>query len=446
MDLTPHSLRQRLAQLPAARRYRVAYSGGRDSHVLLHCMHAAVAGSQLSAIHVHHGLHPEADQWAAHCRQVCAALQVPLAVIEVDARPGAGESPEAAARAARYRALAQQLEAGDALVTAHHRQDQAETLLLQLLRGAGPRGLAAMPPHAVLGAGLHLRPLLGYAAEALAAYATEQQLHWIEDHSNHDQSLDRNFLRHGVAPLLARRWPAWDETVARAAVNNAEAARLADALGRLDLGDSVGPRADELDLDALRHLDRTRQANALRLWLRDLGLAVPSRSHLQRILDDVVGARPDAAPLVRWEGVEVRRYRDRLFAMTPLPAHDAGQRIAWHLQQPLSLPAVGVRLCATRVRGRGVRTDLFSQGSGEVRFRCGGERLRPVGGAHRRELKTLFQERGVAPWQRGRIPLLYVGDQLAAVGDLWVEHTLAAASDQWGYELVLQPLERQASH
>lgn len=445
MELTPHHLRRRLAQLPAARRYRVAYSGGRDSHVLLHCLRA-VQPQATSAVHVHHGLHPEADRWAEHCVEVCAKLNVTLDVIEVNAHPAAGQSPEAAAREARYRALAECLGHDEALLTAHHRNDQAETLLLQLLRGAGPRGLAAMPAHCSLGAGLHLRPLLEFPRAALADYAARLDLNWVEDHSNLDLNLDRNFLRHRVAPVLAERWPAWDATLARAAVNSSESAMLAEALGHADLQLAVTADPLQLDLAALRRLDRVRRANVVRVWLQGLGVATPARAHMQRLLDDVVDGRVDAEPVVHWAGVELRRYRERLYAMAPLAPHDPNQCIPWSLQAPLPLPALEVCLSAVCTQGRGVRADALVRGDTQVRFRRGGERLRPVGSAHHRELKTLFQEAGVAPWQRARIPLLYVGDQLAAVGDLWVEHALAPAPDQWGYELVMKPLEDGASH
>lgn len=442
MELTPHRLRQQLVQLPAARRYWVAFSGGRDSYVLLHCLHALAAESAmvLRAVHVHHGLHTDADQWARHCAQICADLGVDLDLVEVDARPAPGQSPEAAAREARYRVLAERLAPGEALLTAHHRNDQAETLLLQLLRGAGPRGLAAMPAHSMLGAGLHLRPLLVFSGATLAAYAERFQLRWIEDPSNRDLDLDRNFLRHRIGPVLAERWPAWDATLARAAANSAETAALADQLAALDLQHTVTEDPAQLNLSALRRLDETRQRNVVRAWVRELGLPTPSRVHLQRVFEDVIEARADAEPVVHWDGVEVRRYRDRLFAMAPLAAHDSTVCIPWRLGEPLELIELGLRLSAVRGRGRGVRAEAFPDGCAQVRFRRGGERLRPAGCAHQRALKSLFQERGVTPWQRARIPLLYVGDQLAAVGSLWIEDRFAATADEWGLKFTVQPL------
>lgn len=440
MELTPQYLRHCLARWPAVRRFWLAYSGGRDSHVLLHCVRALGEGATvgLRVVHVHHGLYPQADDWVRHCRQVCAGLGLELQVLRVDARAAAGHSPEAAAREARYQALAACLSAGDALLTAHHREDQAETVLLQLLRGAGPHGLAAMPAENPLGRGLHLRPLLACDRAALSDYAQRHGLQWIDDHSNSDLGFDRNYLRHRVLPALAERWPAWDATLARAADNNADAAALIDHLGASDLRQVATEHADQLDVPALAALEPYRQRNAVRMWLRGLALPAPSRQQLRHVLDDVLAARADAEPLVRWPGVEVRRYRQRLYAMAPLRDHDPGQCVPWVLDEPLRLPELGLRLQAVRQRGAGVRAQLCAAPV-TVRFRCGGERLQPVGSRHRRSLKTLFQEHGIAPWQRARIPLLYVGDQLAAVGDLWIEQDVCAADDEWGYTMSMQP-------
>ncbi len=443
MDLTPHHLRQRLRALPPARRYWVAYSGGRDSHVLLHCARqimSVTTPAELRAVHVHHGLHPHADAWQRHCAAVCADLGVGLHCVQVDAQAGPGQSPEAAARDARYQAIAGLLQSGDALLTAHHRNDQAETVLLQLLRGAGPRGMAAMPASAPLGSGLHLRPLLKFPRQALSDYAARLGLNWVEDASNADTRFERNFVRQRLVSVVAERWPAWDATLARAAENSAEAAYLTDQLGQLDLLQALGESPGEIDLIALRELDSARQRNVIRTWLRRLGLPTPTRAHLQRLLDEVVMARVDAEPMVHWEGAEVRRYRDRLYAMTPLPPHDPKQRMLWDLRAPLVLDGLNLRMTARRARGRGVRCDACAFNPVQVGFRSGGERLRPLGSAHRRPLKTLFQERGVAPWQRDRIPLLYVGEQLAAVGSLWLDQTLAASTDEEGFELLLEPL------
>lgn len=442
-ELTPQALTRQLRLFPPARRYWVGYSGGRDSHVLLHCLQAAQSelGAQLCAVHVHHGLHAEADGWAEHCQRVCDALGIPCNVLRVDARPRPGQSPEAAARDARYTALTSLLSAGDALLTAHHRHDQAETVLLQLLRGAGPHGTAAMPAAAPLGEGVQLRPLLSFSGSALATYAQRHGLQWIEDHSNQDTGFDRNYVRHRLVPVLEERWPAWDATLARNAQLQAEAAQLADALASEDLLRVGGKQPNQLNLPALQSLEPARQRNVVRAWLRSLGLPTPTQEHLRHVFTDLIAARPDAQPLVRWHGIEVRRYRDYVYASAPLQEHDPHTCIPWSLDRPLELSALGMRLVAARQRGCGVRVADCSQSQTLVRFRCGGERLKPVGSVHRRTLKTLFQDHGVAPWQRSRLPLLYVGDRLAAVADLWVEDTLSAAGDEWGYTFSLTPIE-----
>ncbi len=433
MDFTPRHLLERLRSfLPPVHGYWVAYSGGLDSHVLLHAL-AAVRGelgdTRLAAVHVHHGLHADADLWTEHCTAVCGALGVPLTVLRVDARAGAGESPEASARAARYRALEQLLGAGDVLLTAHHLDDQAETLLLQLLRGSGPHGLAAMPQSSALGAARHGRPLLDVPREALRRYARGEGLSWVEDSSNAELHFDRNYLRHEILPRLAARWPSARETLARSAAHCAEAASLLDELAALDLQAVLGDGPDRLAVPRLLALSSARRRNVLRIWLRGLGLPLPSQAQLAQV-EQALAADWDAEPCVHWSGAEVRRYRDQLYAMAPLPAHDSGAEIEWDLEAPLELPALGGRLRATRVQGQGVHA---SRGRVTVRFRAGGERCRPLGRHETHALKKLFQEAGVPPWQRERIPLIFIGGELAAVAGLWVCEPFAASGMDYGW-------------
>jgi tRNA(Ile)-lysidine synthase len=411
--MLPEVLKDALRRFPPASRLIVAYSGGLDSHVLLHAA-SLLRGAdfpELRAIHVHHGLAPRADAWTVHCEAVCAALGVPLEVIRVDARAETGESPEAAARAARYRALEAALTPGDGLLTAHHRRDQAETLLLQLLRGAGPAGLAAMPRWQPLGAGWHGRPLLDVSRECLEAHARAHGLVWIEDESNLDIRFDRNLLRQEVMPRLRERWPALDEMLARAASHQAEALGLLGELARQDLEDLRGDPPGTLSVSALARLRPARRRNALRFWLMDKGLPLPSMARLQSVLDDVLTAAPDAMPRVAWEGGEVRRYRDALYAMPPMALHDPALRLPWDGRSPLAIDALGVVLTPEWLQGQGLVPE-----AGEtltVAFRRGGETMRVRD--RTRELKKLMQERGIPPWERERVPLVYRGDELVAV-------------------------------
>lgn len=426
MDITDH-LRCFLQSQPPAGRYVVAYSGGLDSHVLLHAL--SRLGVALAAVHVHHGLSRNADLWAEHCQTQCAALQVPCSVVRVQV-PRDGRGLEAAARAARYAALAQALEAGEMLLTAHHQDDQAETLLLMLMRGAGVAGLAAMPQVRPCGAGLLGRPLLGVSRSALHAYAVAHGLSWVDDESNFDTSLDRNYLRHELLPLLQRRWPAALPTLARSAAHLAEAGELLAELAAADLDAARGDRPDTLSVTALHTLSAARRRNLLRHWLRHLGLPPPDTAHLHRIEQEVLPARPDAGPRVDWSGAEVRRYRDDLYAMAPqAPVPDT--ELAWDLAQPLSLPD-GRCLVASPAIGGGVSAESVAAARVTVRFRAGGERCAPVGRGHNHELKKLFQEVGVPPWERERIPLLFVDGVLAQVVGYWICAPFAATAGEEG--------------
>lgn len=420
---------------PATRRYWIAYSGGLDSHVLLHAMAElrAAHGMTLRAAHVDHALHPDSARWAEHCQAVCAGLGIPCQTVRVHAKAGRGASPEAAARRARYQALADLMEPGDCLLTAHHLDDQAETLLLQLLRGSGPHGLAAMPPCAGFAQGLHLRPLLEFSRAALRRYAEEHKLRWIEDPSNISRDFARNALRHDLMPEIKAHWPAAAATLARSARLQAEAADLMDVLAGLDLSQAQGAHENTLSVSRLNGLSEARRCNLLRYWIKRLDLPLPDSRHMQRILCDVLNARLDATPCVHWRGAEVRRYRDDLHAMPPLTPHDPSLVIPWDMKQPLTLPAdLGVLNCAP-ASGAGIK----KMAGATVRFRQGGERCKPAGRRETHELRKLLQEAGIPPWRRERIPLIYVDGQLAAVGDLWVCEPFQAAPGEPGLRISL---------
>lgn len=428
MDFGAPRLAAALARLDpggSASGYCVALSGGLDSCVLLHAM-AALRGPggapRIRAVHVDHGLQPEAAAWAGSCRSLCQRLDVPIEVVCLELVPAPGASVEAEARDARYAAFAALLRPGEWLLTAHHRDDQLETVLIQLLRGAGVAGLSAMPELARLGGGWHARPLLELDRAAIAAYAGQHGLDWVRDPMNESTRFDRGWLRAHVLPAIRQRWPAAGATVARSAGHLAEARRLLDELAHSDAAGIVD--GGRLTIDGLQRLSRERQVNLLRWWIHSRGLGPPPAARLAAALRELPGARADATPLVRWPDGELRRYRGRLYALQPLalnPRMPAGQ-VAASAAVDLG-PGLGRFSLVKGVQG-GLRLPLATEPA--IRFRAGGEGLRPHPDRPCKRLKDLCQEAGIVPWMRDRLPLVFVGDRLAAVGDLWIEAELSA--------------------
>jgi len=402
-----------------SRRYAIAFSGGMDSTSLLaatsRLAHAGF-GAALRAIHVDHGLHPESARWARQARQRARALGVECVVIAVDGRPPAGHSREAAARDARYAGLAAVMQDGEILLTAQHLDDQAETVLLQLLRGGGPAGFGAMPDVRAFGPGWLARPLLSTPRATLKAWAEAAGMSWFEDPSNQDLSLDRVHVRQVLLPGLYGRWPGARQTLARAAGHAREAAKLLDDLAAIDrAGTSAG---DWIEIAPLAELGGSRARNAIRGWLRSQDMPMPSAVRLRRIANELVSGRVGGQGEVLWTGGGVRRWRGRLFAVGPLSPPPAGF-LSWDTGKgPLSLPGE-LGTLSVRPEPGGLDEALFSLPV-SVGWRSGGERLRLRAGGPSRTLKNLFREAGIRPWMRGRIPLIYSGKCLIAAGDLFV--------------------------
>ncbi len=398
----------------------VGFSGGVDSTVLLDALAASASARAqgLRAIHVHHGLHPDADAWATHCEQTCAELDVPLQVLSVQVDYAAGLGPEGAARAARLEAFRSVLRDDEVLALAHHRDDQAETILLRLMRGAGGDGLAAMRRRSRLGE-LHLwRPLLELPRSALHDYATINALRWIEDPSNAGDTYDRNFLRCRVLPVLTDRWPHAAQNLARSAALLAEQSQMLARVTAQQL-DVVQIAPDVLSLSALLALARAQRARILRAWLhRETGSA-PSARILAAIESDLLRARHDSDARVSWNDLVVHHWRDRLYAHTKTTALPPDWLEQWDGSAPLRLPNGAI------IELRGVRAFDFVV---TLRRRAGGERIRLPGRAHRHSLKHVFQDRGVPPWTRKQMPLLYANDgELLAAGDSIV----SARMEEW---------------
>jgi tRNA(Ile)-lysidine synthase len=409
----------------------VAYSGGVDSHVLLHALVQLVSNKQLKVIHIHHGLFQQADEWAAHCQKICNKLKVDCEIVKVKVDCSSGDSIEEAARNARYQVFAKLLQDGDVLVCAHHVDDQAETCLLQFLRGAGIKGLAAMPSVVRFAKGYLARPFLSISRQDILTYAKQNKLSWVEDESNHDLKFTRNFLRYKVMPLFKKRWPGISKTIMRVSDHCAEANQLLKELAEQDLSLVHGKASNTLSVQKLNNFSYVRQKNILREWLQNQGYLLPSTIKLKHIIGDVINARGDAKSCVSWSDVEVRRYQDDVYAMDALVQHDVGTHIFWDCKKDLQLPANMGLLSCKKVVGKGVRQDVIKEPL-KVAFRQGGEACRLLNRQGTHQLKKLFQEWQVPPWLRDRVPLIYIADKLAMIVGFGVCEEFAAREDERG--------------
>ena len=412
-----HAL-EAIAEAPT--RYVVALSGGLDSMVLLHALLAAQKSGRSSvpvtALHVNHQLQPESSQWSAFCAAEADRLGTHCKVFQVDVDRDSGTGIEAAAREVRYQAMQTQLRQGDWLLSAHHCDDQAETVLLRLMRGSGPAGIAGIAPIRPLSPGWLVRPLLDVTREQLEDYCEEHTIQWIDDPSNLDCDIDRNFLRHKILSRLRERWPDAVRSLARSARHSGAATEMLEELAEQDLCLDRG-EASAIPIAELLRLSAARQRNVLRFAVRQRGLPTPSTAQLSRVFDELIPARDDANPEVVWPGVAVRRYRDRLYLLPEtLPAAPA---VVDFSRQPLRLGAGLGTLQLGDGDTPGLSSAIVDAGL-TVRPRTGGEEIKPYGQSHRRKLKKLLQEEGIVPWMRDRLPLVYANDRLVAVADLWL--------------------------
>lgn len=419
------TLHAKLAEWPGGANgpIAVAFSGGLDSTLLLAALARLAPPGGLRALHVDHGLHADSARWEAHCRETAGALRVGYSAVRVSVDGHSGKGLEAAARTARYRALRTLVGDGETLVTAHHADDQLETLLLRLVRGSGARGLRGIVEHSTFGRGLLGRPLLSFTRAELRARAQVWGLTWLEDPSNADPVHDRNYLRHRVLPLLAARWPQAPRAAQRLARQMGEAESLLEDTARADAAGLARP--DRVPRTALLALPPARRRNLLRHLVRVCGLTTPSARQLEEVESQIEAARGDAQTRVAWPGGEARVYRDVVHLLAPLP--------------PPSPPGFTAALTLDRVwRGAEGCVDLVaSPGPGlpqswleaglTLKFRAGGERFRPLGRASGTTLKHWLQENEIVPWMRGRLPLIYRGERLVAVADLVLDDAVRDA-------------------
>lgn len=413
----------------------VAFSGGLDSTVLLH-LFVSLRGElnfSLSAMHVHHGLSANADAWAEFCRTACLKLNVVFELAHVKISTDNSLGIEAAARQLRYDALFNGAINSHYLCLAHHQDDQAETLLLQLLRGAGVKGLSAMA--AVDEPRRLLRPLLDISRAELEAYAVKHDLAWVEDESNQNSAFDRNFLRNDILPKLHERYPAMAQTVSRSASHIAEAAQLLDELAVIDALTYV--HDNKLSIVALKVLSASRARNLLRWWLSSLQQAMPSAEQLAQMLNQLAHAKTDAQIEIilmsdAHQRVTVRRYQNEVYLITQPKYKPDNFNMLWQGEAELLLPD-NTRLMFTENLGAGLALKRLDVKQLRVSYRQGGERFKPEVNRPTRTLKHLLQETNMPPWQRDWLPLIYVDEKLALVPSVGVDAAVQAFDSELGW-------------
>jgi tRNA(Ile)-lysidine synthase len=436
--LLANDLVARLKPGSAPLRLCVGLSGGRDSVVLLHALSGAVASAglavALTAVHVQHGLSANADAWAAFCAGFAQRCAVPLLIVRVDVPRGSGEGPEAAARRMRHGAFAEC--AADWLALAHHRDDQAETVLLNLLRGAGIAGAAGMLAERPQQRGPSLlRPLLDVPRAVLEAYAAAHALRWIDDESNDDLHLRRNYLRRDILPRLEEQFAGAAKSLARAAGHFAEASTLLDELAAIDRAALATP-SGRIGLAGFNALPAARAGNLLRFAWSRAGFRAPDTRWIAEALRQLAATNALSETCLATADGQLHVYRGELHLIghrQPAPAAPlpyCGEA---------ALPWAGGRVRFVPAIGSGLHPALLAPGLAMLRARQGGERLQIHAGRPRRSLRKLLQEAAIPPWQRERLPLLWCDGRLAWVGGLGIDAASASGSGEEGVMPVWEP-------
>jgi tRNA(Ile)-lysidine synthase len=434
-----------LKSYPAKGKYWIACSGGMDSSVLLHLFYAgkSLIKQSLEVIYVNHGLQEKSLDWGEFCKRQCQQYGLPFLQVDLKEDCPKGMSIEEWAREKRYTLIAERMMDQDILFTGHHQDDQVETFFLQALRSAGPRGLASMPSIKKFANGFHARPLLMYPRRELQRYANDNKLDWHEDNSNTDTRYDRNYLRHKILPEIEARWPAYRESISRLIKHQKEYKLLLDEIAQDDMTRALHDNTMCLKLDIVRELSIVRQKNLIFIWLAALQLNSPGSKHLDNIISELINVNTEKSPCVNWNNVEVRRYKNLLYSSEALVKHNVNTVYDWDIKEPITI--LDETLIAKPKTGKGLSKVNTKNAKFVIRYRQGGEKIHPTHHAHSKTVKQLFQECGVLPWLRDRIPLVYINETLAVIPGFCVDKKYSAAKDesswdiQWsGYDKVIQ--------
>ena len=416
----------------------VALSGGVDSVVLLHLLDSLQKKHRftLNATHVHHGLSKNADKWAKFCEKLCTKLSIPLDAHYVKLPQKKSLGIEGEARRLRYEKLLQSK--SDLIVLAHHEDDQAETFLLQLIRGAGVKGLSSM---AHFDDSRRLwRPLLNTSRTEIESYAKKHQLKWIEDESNQNTDFDRNFIRSKVLPILKNRFSYVIKVISRSSAHLAEAQILLDDLARIDLKNylkSINYK-HKIQVNTLGKLSNTRAKNVLRYWLELNDQLMPSKDLLDELLRQTLTAKKDATIKIQLsKDYEIRRYKDEIYITRKDRKDQKNYEIIWKGESEILLPN-GTQLNFKKVKGKGINFKLLNDQKLIIRNRQGGEFFKPDSKRPTKKIKQLLQESDLPPWERENLPMIFVGDDLASVPNFGIDIKFQAKPKDVGLNVTLQ--------
>jgi tRNA(Ile)-lysidine synthase len=419
----------------SANKFWLAYSGGMDSSVLLHLFYSnkEKIKLQIEVLYVNHGLQSEADDWAVFCQKQCEDYDFPFTELKISDSCPKGESVEAWAREKRYQLIDDIMQPNDVLFSGHHKDDQVETFFLQALRGAGPRGLSAMPLIKKKKDTFYARPLLNYSREEIKQYASEHDLNWQDDKSNSDSRYDRNYFRHKLSPIIESRWPAYRDTINRLIEHQKETRLMLDELAVEDINNAKRDNEFSLDINIIKTLSQARQKNLMFAWLEQLNLQIPGSRHIEKIISDIINSDLEKSPCVNWADVEIRRYKNTLYAFKKMQDYDVDTEFKWQPESILNI--FEETLIAKPAKGIGLSQDKVDKNNFIVRFRKGGEKIKPDNASHSKTVKQLFQERSVLPWYRDKFPLVYINDELAAIPGFCVDKKYRAENDEPSWEI-----------
>ena len=414
----------------------VALSGGIDSVVLLHLLHQLQKKYRftLNAMHVHHGLSKNADTWVKFCEKLCEKLYVPLDVQYIQLPHKKSLGIEGEARRLRYEKLLKTKT--DLIVLAHHEDDQAETFLLQLIRGAGVKGLSSMAHFDVTKK--LWRPLLNQSKSNIKSYAKQHKLKWIEDESNQNIDFDRNFVRSKVLPILKNRFNHIVKVIYRSSAHLAEAQNLLDDLAKLDLKSYLKSNnyKYKLQVKTLNKLSLTRAKNVLRYWLEMNNQLMPSKDLLDELLRQVLHAKKDAELKIELsKDYEIRRYKDEIYIVQKNQQTNKNYEIVWNGEPEILLPN-GAKLRFKKVKGRGISLEKIKDKNLIISNRKGGESFKPDSKRPTKKLKQLLQESDLAPWERDHLPLIFIGQDLICAPNFGVDYKYQVKSLEFGLEVM----------